>query len=363
MAPVLAGLDWDITIRGIAVVATGFVVLMGSVWLLLATNTGTRLGTLIAGAGFFGWMVIMAIIWWMFGGGGVIGWQGRPPSWKVLDVNYAQLEQSPVESARSLTPVDQLTFPGCEPPTPDDGSCTIPSAHELVVRSGNEVAIADFDTIPEELTTALADAQAIEDPELREKRVEAAQRAIDDRELRNETVTFSEVAAVAPELTDDIDFGGDWRLLSTAEAGEASTTASAELVELGIFGDPSEFKVLDSFDVGGKSKLPDDPNRWDRIAHEVYTIAHFWHPAHYAVIQVQPVIEQETEEGQAPPRPVVDENQPVISVVMVRDLGSRRLTPALVTIGSTLLFAAFATMLHYRDKESMARRAALAEKK
>jgi hypothetical protein len=80
-------------------------------------------------------------------------------------------------------------------------------------------------------------------------------------------------------------------------------------------------------------------------------------------VQVQPVIDQETPEGEAPPRPIVDETQPVISIVMERDLGSRRLNPALICIGSLLLFGAFATMLHYRDKESMARRAALAEKK
>jgi hypothetical protein len=353
-ATVLAGLDFNVTIRGIAVVATGFTVLMGSVWLLLATNTGTRLGTLVAGAGFFGWLTIMASIWWIFGGGGVIGWQGDPPSWKVLDINYAQLEQSPVEEARSLIPTDQLTYPDGTP---------VGTAHDLVVNSDNEAAKKDFDSIPQEQLDALAEAQKVEDPELRARRVAAAEAAIADAELRNQTVTFSEVAAVAPELTDQLYFGDDWRLQSTAEAGEAMTTASAELVSLGIFGEASEFKVLDAFDVGGKSKLPDDPNRWDRIAHEVYTIAHFWHPPHYAVVQVQPVIAQPTLEGQAPPRPLVDPNQPVISVVMERDLGSRRFNPALICLGSLLLFSAFATMLHYRDKESMARRAALAEKK
>jgi hypothetical protein len=351
---VLAGLDWDVTIRGIAVVATGFVVLMGSVWLLLATNTGTRVGTLIAGAGFFGWMTIMASIWWLFGGGGVIGWQGTPPSWRVLDINYSQLDESPVEEARSLISAANVTFPDGTP---------VGSAHELVINSDNEVAKQEFDTIPQERLDALAEAQAIEDPELRASRVAAAEAAIADAELRNQTVTFSEVAAVAPELTEQLDWGDDWRLQSTADAGEAITTASAELVELGIFSEAADFKVLDAYDVGGKSGLPDDPNRWDRIANEVYSIAHFWHPPHYAVVAVQPVIEQPTIEGQAPPRPLVDENQPVIYVVMERDLGSRRLNPALICVGSLLLFAAFATMLHYRDKESMARRAALAEKK
>jgi hypothetical protein len=352
-ATVLAGLDWDITIRGIAVVAVGFATLMGSVWLLLATNTGTRLGTLIAGAGFFGWMVIMASIWWMFGGGGVIGWQGTPPSWKVLDVNYSQLADSPVEEAQSLIPVSEVRYPNGE---------LVGTAHDLVVNSDNEAAKQEFDTIPQERLDALAEAEAIEDPERREREVARAQASIDDAQLRNETITFSEVAAVTPELTDPLDWGGEWRLMSTAEAGDAPATASAQLIELGIFADATEFKVLDSFDEGGKSKLPDDPNRWDRITHELYTIVHFWHPPHFAVVNVQQVIPQETPAGAAPPRPIVDPDQPVISVVMERDLGSRRLNPALITIGSLLLFAAFATMLHYRDKESMARRAALAKK-
>lgn len=342
----LAGLDWDVTIRGIAVVATGVAVLVGSVWLLLVTNTGTRLGTLIALTGLFGWFVCMGTIWWLFGGGGVIGYQGTPPSWKVRDINFNQLDQSPVEEARDL--VD---------PT------TLPSAYELVVQSDNELAKQEFDSIPQERLDALEEARQIDDPEERAEAIEAAEQAIEDWRLRNRTITLSDLAGVAPELTENIDFGGDWRLLSTADGGEAAATAAAELLELGIFSDDTQFKVLNVFDRGGKSQLPEDPNRWDRIAHEIYTILHFWHPPHHAVVQVQAVVPQETEPGQPPPRPIVDQSQPVISVIMERDLGSRRLNPALFTIGSLLIFSVFATMLHYRDKESMARRAALAGKK
>ena len=43
-------ISWDPTIRGYLVVATGVAVLCGSVYLLLATNTGVRLGFLIAAA-------------------------------------------------------------------------------------------------------------------------------------------------------------------------------------------------------------------------------------------------------------------------------------------------------------------------
>jgi len=78
----IAGVAWDPEIRGFLAVLTGVVVLMGSVWLLLATNTGARLGTLIASAGFFGWMVIMGAVWWIYG----IGYRGDAPTWEEVEI-------------------------------------------------------------------------------------------------------------------------------------------------------------------------------------------------------------------------------------------------------------------------------------
>ena len=43
---------------------------------------------------------------------------------------------------------------------------------------------------------------------------------------------------------------------------------------------------------------------------------------------------------------------------MVRNLGDLRLRPALVTLGSLAIFAALCLLMHERDKELMARRAA-----
>ena len=57
-----------------------------------------------------------------------------------------------------------------------------------------------------------------------------------------------------------------------------------------------------------------------------------------------------TEPGQPPPPVFADGNEPVVSVVMERNLGNLRLRPALVTIGSFLIFAALCYMLHERDK-------------
>ena len=78
---------------------------------------------------------------------------------------------------------------------------------------------------------------------------------------------------------------------------------------------------------------------------------------HYAVVQVQPVIAQETKAGEAPPLPVADPSKPVVSVVLVRDLGDVRLIPFLYFVISLSLFILFAWTLHNRDKTLMKNKA------
>jgi len=82
MIEIVAGIGWEPHIRGLLTVALALAILGGSVWLLLVTNTGTRLGSLIALAGFWGWMFVMGIFWWIYG----IGWAGSLPTWEVQDV-------------------------------------------------------------------------------------------------------------------------------------------------------------------------------------------------------------------------------------------------------------------------------------
>ena len=91
---------------------------------------------------------------------------------------------------------------------------------------------------------------------------------------------------------------------------------------------------------GGKEGLPDDPSRLDRLTTKLRNT--FWqvqHPTHYAIIQIQPVKEQETVPGEAPPTPVADPTQPVVSVIMERNLGDVRFPGAMLTIFSGLMFA------------------------
>lgn len=74
---------WDPFIRGVLIVAVAFLVLCGSVYLLLATNTGVRLGFLLAAAGLSGWCSLMGVVWMVTGSTADIG---RPASWKVEEV-------------------------------------------------------------------------------------------------------------------------------------------------------------------------------------------------------------------------------------------------------------------------------------
>ena len=324
---VIAGLAWDPEIRGFMAVFAGVVVLMGSVWLLLALNTGTRLGTLIATAGFFGWMVIMALVWWMYG----IGWAGTAPTWQLTEINVGDLDAAALQEARRL---------------PD--AVELPSAFDLAVDSDDPVASAEFGQVTRETLT----------PDQTEGLTAAEIDALVADELaRNQEATLSELAAVSPGVIADaeasgrLNFGG-WELLSTAEAGEAQASAIAMLLASPdmSFTVQGDFKVLDAYTVGGKRGLPDNPDRLDRIWTQIRTALTITHPTRYGVVQVQEVIDQPLVPGQPPPRPIVDESKPVISVIMVRDLGDLRLRPALVTLGSLLIFVALCLYLHERDK-------------
>src|SRR4051794_36010030 len=79
-----AGLAFDPGFKGILVVLTGVAVLGGSVYLLLATNTGARLGLLIALAGLFGWLTILTLTWWIQPPGN--GPRGTNASWKPVEI-------------------------------------------------------------------------------------------------------------------------------------------------------------------------------------------------------------------------------------------------------------------------------------
>ena len=70
---------------------------MGSVYLLLVTNIGSRLGFLLAAQRLFGWCTLMGLTWWIYG---TIGMLGEPPHWQVKEVVYDERHH------RRLRPAD-----------------------------------------------------------------------------------------------------------------------------------------------------------------------------------------------------------------------------------------------------------------
>ena len=81
---------WDPFIRGVLIVALAALVLPGSVYLVLSTNLGARVGFMTAIAGLSGWILLMTIVWAVFG----IGAQGRVPSWKLNEIITGDMAQS-----------------------------------------------------------------------------------------------------------------------------------------------------------------------------------------------------------------------------------------------------------------------------
>jgi hypothetical protein len=78
----LGALTWDPQIRGALILLTAILILPGSVYLLLATNTGAKIGFVLAIAGLSGWVFVMAVIWAVYG----IGLKGREKHWVVKEV-------------------------------------------------------------------------------------------------------------------------------------------------------------------------------------------------------------------------------------------------------------------------------------
>lgn len=241
-------ITWHPGLRGILVVLVGLAVLVGSIYLVLATNLGSRVGVLVTIAGLSGWMLIMGIVWALYG----IGYKGPAPSWKVSEVVVS-------EEADDL------------------GTAALDDAHDL----------------------------------------------------------------------------RDWKRLAADDParGEAQAAASAALVADGspvedLYETDADFKVIDAYDKGGKSDS--FLNNWLPGPH----------PVHYSIIQVQGVEKVEIPFGETPPPAEVDESEPVVSVVLVRDLGALRLPSVTLAIASAIVFGITCNVLHRRDKAVAAARAA-----
>jgi hypothetical protein len=298
---------WDPGFRGILSVLVAVVVLCGGVFLIMATNSGARLGFQLALTGLTAWLAVMGVVWTLYG----IGPRGPAPSWEVVDV---------VRSAPASGSVDSRLEIGRSLPLP----AQLPDPVE--VRDSSDELLAAFP--PEGRDPNLGDLVSVDD------------------ELK-------------AEINDKVD---PWRILETSNkfTGETQSVVGQALGPdgQGIFSGASDYVVLESFLAGGKPNRTDD-SILARLQWKAGSIVNINPDTFYAAVQLQPTIPQQARPGQAPPSPVVDETRPVYTVILERvDQNLQRLPQAVFTLAMFLATAVLAWQLHTRDKLAQAQRAA-----
>lgn len=299
----LGALTWAPGFKGLLTVAIGVAILCGSVALILGTNSGARLGFLIALTGLFGWFVVMGIVWAAYG----IGYKGPAPTWKLADTVQGTPADSRIVVAGSL-------------PLPAD----LPDPVE--VRDGSETLLEEFPTTAK-------------------------------------NPTLGDLVTVDTELRDQINAETDpWKILESSNryTGETQSVVAEALGPngKGVFESASDYVVVQTFVTGGKTGRTDN-STLGRIWYKVTSALQFDNPPLYAAVQLQAVVPQETKPGQAPPLPVIDQDAPVYTVVLERDRGALRLPSISFTIFSGIVFAILVNMLHRRDKLAAAQRSAV----
>lgn len=248
----LAALTWDPQIRGALIFITAVVILAGSVFLLLSTNVGVRVGALLALAGLSGWMILLGLLWSFKPS--TTGPQGRTPVWKVTGVVTGSA-------------VGQTARPPLD---------TYPNGWKKLAESDAETA---------EVTTS----------------------------------------------------AGEY--LASDEGSSFGLTKSTDYI------------VDESRDKGGERTGP-----FGALNFRPFNV---FHDTHYAVVRVQPAIKVEAKPGEKPPEPQPDTSKEPLNILLVRDLGSRRLPLLLFTGANMIFFGVVLSVLHRRDKIAMAARGAL----
>lgn len=307
----LFAFDWTWTpgFRGLLTVVISVIILCGSVYLILATNSGTRLGFLLALTGFFGWMFVMGIIWSLYG----IGWKGDAPTWSVVDVVQSEPDSGEIDSRIEVAR---------ELPLPDE----LPDPVELRNES-------------EELTALFP---------------------VDQRDP-----SLGDLVTADPDLWDELnEQAAPWTVLESSNkyTGETQAAVAEYLGPDGeaMFTSAADYKVIESFLTGGKEGRTDD-SILGRVQWKVKSVFDQNPPTFYAVVQLQQVVPQTTKPGQAPPTPIADPDQPIVTVVLERvGTGELRQRAIATTIVSGIITAICCNVLHRRDKLSAANRAAVA---
>jgi len=91
---------WYPTILGVLVVVAGIALFVGSIYVLLGTNLGARLGFLVAFTGLTGFMVILTLLWCTTASP-LNTLKGRIPQWEAKQV-VSRLDRATITAVRNI---------------------------------------------------------------------------------------------------------------------------------------------------------------------------------------------------------------------------------------------------------------------
>lgn len=150
---------------------------------------------------------------------------------------------------------------------------------------------------------------------------------------------------IAASIDPRLNFPVGWEELAAedAEVADAQPVVDGQLVaapgESGVFASAGEYTVARAYQVGGETYGPFGLS---------FRPLDLFHKPRHLVVEVEAA-------------PDSDAGSDSYAVLMVRDLGSERLNPAVFTVASALVFGIYVYQLHIRDRRAMAKAVADAE--
>lgn len=294
---------WDPTILGVLTVLSGVVLFCGSVYLLLATNVGARLGFLLSACALTGLMVLLSTLW-LTSATPLNSPKGRISQWKPVSCPQGQTTCADVVRLQDAPISGFVKLANSE--TQQQGAL-IPVSDYSQLRPGFEAALVT--------KTVVGEGTPPKQPYAK----------------------FDKSNLV---LTQVFDYAGTAKDLreQAAEARANGDNAQADKLEqqAAAFEQKAtgpKTRQLRSYEFGGGTKL------------------FFWHYPRYAAVEYCPAVPASSDPN-AKPNPqglFCDTAAGTRWFLMVYDYGSIRLPPVIYLLSSLLLFALTLWLLHSRE--------------
>ena len=304
----------------------------------------------------------MGTLWVIYG----IGLKGRDPAWMPTDINYTRSTPiSDVPELASLPAEEDL-------PVAEDLLEGKPLIHVLALGSeGSTYVPATLTKLKTVIQPMVTISKLNLAPIARKAEKQATDLLAENPDVAKLLTEGGDalqdaVHEQASDLREQIEAPlGGWCLLTESDPrrGEAQASADAALIAAKAFGDTTtsaNYIVKDVFFYGGKE--PCNPiteeSSFQQAWHRVHTTFEIKNPPLLAAVTVVKTIDFPAVEGEAPPPATAEPRASMVTVAMLRNLGNKRFIPFMFALASLIGFVIFTTILHYRDKQAMAVRAA-----